>query len=749
MSEIIINNKPYSFSEGESILDVAERNGVHIPTLCYLKDVTPTGACRLCLVQVEGAARLQAACVTYAANGMKVETDNDYIWKNRKDMLDFILIKHPLDCPVCDKAGECELQDTAFAFGMKEEIVSSDKPADPIVNWNKIVYNSNLCVLCEKCIKSCHEMTGCSALKMDDRGFYNHVTPAKGDTLKCDFCGTCIDRCPVGALLDSQFHHSARVWDLENKVTSSAFSPDGAAVEYGLKDGKIMRAKAVGSGQITAQDRFAFKYLDSADRALNPKVNSGGSLNTTNWNETETILKDKMNGLKGDEIALVAGSTLTNEAFAAYKKMMTELGSSKIVSDTDIALGGFYDKYAAKFGTMENIGNLSDIKDSDVIFVIGCDLRREAVGVKHRIMNAVIHNDAKLYVAGLKKYEYDLFTTKTVMAEYGDFAGALEELKKDAPKPENQTNPNVIKVENDRDRYIPAVLETAKKVSVIIGDEYIQSGTDPDAVLAFCDFIGKDLLKSVFVVNDQVNYMGAVVNGFVRTGYTAEKLTEELSSGKIKLLLTAGYNTKPNCEVSSKLESAFAKAGTFVAADIFKTGTAVKANMILPVKDALETVGTFTTLDGRLVSLERIVDAKGSQKTHVQVASMIAALAGKTVASCAFETFHKDVAGKNGFPALDYSEVDGTIAKAKTNSWNTTAYTYKKPAEKTCVVYMNPRYHTNIITAKSFEPKSDSGREYFFPVAKEILAGEGASYSGAAESAIIAKGVVVVSRDFQ
>lgn len=748
MAEIIINSNPYSFEEGESILDVAERNGIHIPTLCYLKDVTPTGACRLCLVQVEGADRLQAACVTYAKEGMNVETENDHIWKNRKDMLDFILIKHPLDCPVCDKAGECELQDTAFEFGMKEEQVSSEKPDEPIVKWNKIVYNSNLCVLCEKCMKSCHEMTGCSALKMEDRGFYNHVTPAKGDTLGCDFCGTCIDRCPVGSLLDAQFHHAARVWDLEEKVTASVFSPDGCPVEYSTKDGKILRAKALADGQITAQDRFAFKYLESADRVLNPKVNKDGNLTETNWEEAEALLKDKLSGIKGENVALVAGSTITNESMAAYKKLMDGIGSTKIVSDTDIALGDFYKKYSDKFGTMENIGTLADIKDSDIIFVIGSDLRREAVGVKHKIMNAVIHNNAKVYVAGLKKYEYDLFTTKTFMAEFGDFAGALEEMKKDAPAPINQTNPHVIEVKNDRDLYIPASLEKAKKVSVVIGDEYIQSGTDANAVLAFCDFIGQEKLKSVFVVNDQVNYMGAVVNGFVGTGYTAENLTKDLTSGNIKLLINAGFNAKPNCEVSTKLETAFAKAGTYLAADIFKTGSAVTANVILPVKDALETVGTFTTMDGRLVALEKIVEAQGSQKTHIQVASMLGEMMGQSITACAFETFHNDVAGKNGFPAVDYSEVDGTIAKEKSNKWNSTSFSYTKPAAKTCVTYMNPRYHANMITAKSFVAATEESREYFFPVNKEILAGEGTDYKGATESDDIAKGVVVISRDY-
>lgn len=749
MSEIIINSKPYSFNEGESILEVAERNGIHIPTLCYLKDITPTGACRLCLVQVEGAGRLQAACVTYAKDGMKVETDNEHIWKNRKDMLDFILIKHPLDCPVCDKAGECELQDTAFEFGMTEEMVTSDKPKDPLADWNKIVYNSNLCVLCEKCIKSCHEMTGCSALKMEDRGFYNHVTPAKGDTLKCDFCGTCIDRCPVGALLDSQFHHSARVWDLENKITSSVFSPLGDPVEYGLLSGQIRRGKALDSGQITAKDRFAYKYLESADRIMKPKTSVDGSLTATNWEEAEELLKDKLAGIKGEEIALVAGSTLTNEAMAAYKKLMAGAGSSKIVSDTDIAMGSFYDKYSAKFGTLENIGTVTDIKDSDIIFIIGCDLRREAVALKHKIMNAVIHNNAKLYVVGAKKYEYDAFTTKTIMAEYGDFAGALEILKQDAPAPENQTNPNVIDVVNDKDLYLPAALKRAKKAAVIIGDEYIQSGTDADAVLAFCDYIGQDMLKSVFVVNDQVNYMGAVVNGFVRNGYTAENLTEELTSGKIKLLINAGFNARPNCEVSAKLETAFAKAGYYVAADIFKTGSALTANVVLPAKDALETLGTFTTLDGRLVQLTPVSDIKGDQKTHVQIASLLGAAIGQQITACSKETFKGDVAGKNGFPAMQLFEVDGTVAKEKSNGWNATSYSYKKPAAKTCVMYMNPRYHSNIITAKSYLAATEDHREFFFPVNKEILAGEGAEYSGAETSPMIAKGVVFISRDFK
>jgi len=144
-------------------------------------------------------------------------------------------------------------------------------------------------------------------------------------------------------------------------------------------------------------------------------------------------------------------------------------------------------------------------------------------------------------------------------------------------------------------------------------------------------------------------------------------------------------------------------------------------------------------MDGRLVALEKIVDAKGSQKNHVEIASILAGLFGHQQTTCAFETFHGDVAGKNGFPAVDYAEVDGTIAKAKSSEWNATSYLYKKPAEKECTIYVNPRYHANIVTAKSYEAATEESREFFFPVVKETLT---------AENDVIAKGVKLITKDF-
>jgi len=245
----------------------------------------------------------------------------------------------------------------------------------------------------------------------------------------------------------------------------------------------------------------------------------------------------------------------------------------------------------------------------------------------------------------------------------------------------------------------------------------------------------------VIVLNDQVNYMGSIVAGYAGNGYTAQKLVGDLNSGKIKLLINAGFNAPKSCEPAKALEAAFKKAGTYVAVDIFKKDAAV----MLPAKDSLETVGTFTTLDSRLVPVNKIVDAKGTQKTHVQTAAFIGELIGAPVSACAFETFKKDVAPAYGAQDMELNEVDGRIGKIKTNAFAKTDYTYRKGEQKVCTIPVNPRYHTNIITAKSYVAASESHREFHFPVVCEVLAGEG---TGKDVSPEMAKGVIITTKEF-
>ncbi|MEF3255820.1 MAG: (2Fe-2S)-binding protein, partial [Deferribacterales bacterium] len=388
---------------------VARKNNINIPVMCYLEHITPTGACRLCLVEVDGYPKPMAACVTYAIEGMKVYTDTEEVKKNRNKMMEFILIKHPLDCPVCDKAGECMLQDTAYAFGIKEESVKSEKPNKPVFDWKMIIHDANLCVLCERCVKICHEITGNSALKIEDRGFNNIIVPAKGDTLNCDFCGLCVDSCPVGALLDKPYKHSVRSWDLEKKVSVCTNCPVGCTVEYDIKDDEVYRARSTKESFVCSKGRYTYKYPDHPTRFLKPLINDGGFRETdidTIVDKASTLISEVANNYGADSVVILVGGRLSTESLFAYK-ILADKNSFRIFSEVDFEDNGYFDLYKRKFNTLDTVGTIDDIKKSDLIFVIGSDLNTETLGVKWRLMNAVIHNDSKLVTIGVKKYEYD------------------------------------------------------------------------------------------------------------------------------------------------------------------------------------------------------------------------------------------------------------------------------------------------------------------------------------------------------
>ncbi|WP_265820812.1 molybdopterin-dependent oxidoreductase [Geovibrio ferrireducens] len=727
MAAIIINGNTYSFEKGESILDVANRNGVHIPTLCYLKEITPIGACRLCLVQVDGAKRLQAACVTYAMDGMKVETDNEYIWTHRKQMLDFILIKHPLDCPVCDKAGECMLQDTAYEFGMMTEKVSSEKPKDPKANWNKIVYNSNLCVLCERCIKSCHEMTGCSALKMEDRGFYNHVVPSEGDTLNCDFCGTCIDRCPVGALLDTQFHNQARVWDLTETVTASPFSASEGDIVYGVLDGKIERGKSVEGAQISSQSRFGFNYIENPSRIKTPLVKSNGEAAPKSWEEVMTVLKDRLAGCKPENTAMLMGSRLTSEAIAAYKALMAAVGSKKIVTEADFTKPVFMKKYKEKFGTFANIGRADDLKNCDVIFVIGADLRREAVGLKWRMMNSVIHNGCKLITVGLKRYEYDVFTNKSLLADSGDFGGIFEKIRTD----------NAEAFCDIRD-----YINEGKRVGIIVGNEYTSACPQPEAVLAFADFIGKEKMSCFMVANDKTNIYGLYAQELFAGGYSADELIKDLEAKNIKNLFLVGFNNTYTGDTADKLNNALRSAETVVAVDLFNDGTSARANVFLPAKAALEVDGSFVKIGGRVSKVRKVVDTPGEQKSDTEIASMLAGLFKASVPACPEEIYNTMLAGRYGYPEVKFTILDSCLVIRTSPVFNETPFKYEQPKSADKTVSINPRHHSGTITAKAnFTVRDEFAVQNFhFEQTAETISAETCECA--------AKGVKLVTRKF-
>lgn len=741
MPDIYINEKKYPFKEGDTVLEVAKRNNIYIPVMCYLDKITPTGACRLCLVEIEGLDKPAAACVTYALDGMKVFTDTEKVMKDRKRMLDFVLIKHPLDCPICDKAGECMLQDTAYEFGINEESVPSEKPDKPVFDWNFIINDTNLCVMCERCVKVCHEITGCSALKIEERGFNNIINTTDGTELSCDFCGLCVDYCPVGALLDKPYKHSVRSWDLDKKNTFCNLCPIGCEVEVNIHNNEIYRCRSTENSFICSLGRYAFKHPDHEDRIETPLMKGAEGFSEISWSDAFDEIKVRLKNIKenygDDSIALLLGSRLSNEAIFGYKKLSDELKFDKVLADVEFENGNFYKLHKEKFGTFENIGSIEGIKNSDLVFVIGSDIANEALGIKWSIMNAVVHNNAKLVTIGAQKYEYDYFTDVSILADYGDYAGIFENIKTG---------------KEDIPASVRDYIEQAEKISFIVGNEYISAEKQPESIYAFFDYAGADKVENFFVVSDKTNITALLNSGILENGYTPAKLNKDMANSKVKAVLAVGFYPSATYGVYKSLRNSVENLDLFASIDMYKNNFNRNADILLPALTSLETEASYTSIEGKIFKTEIVHEHKYSAVSDVEILSGIAGALGVKLPKTASEFWNGYIAGENGYPKMDFYEIDGCIRKQDECDVSKTSFSFQQPAQGTVEIFVNAKHHNNFLSTKAIVEKDVDGyvKKYYFDVDETVLSGKDACFDGHCSiNDEIAKGTVLIPKNLK
>lgn len=738
MGQIYINDKLYDFKEGETILDIARRNEIDIPVMCYLEHITPTGACRLCLIEIEGVAKPVAACVTYAIDGMKVKTNTEKVVKNRKKMMEFVLMKHPLDCPVCDKAGECMLQDTAYSFGIKEETFKTEKPAKPKFDWDMIIHDANLCVLCERCVKLCHEVAGCSALEIQERGFENIINTKNGANLSCDFCGICVDYCPVGALLDKPYKHSVRAWDLQRKQSVCTMCPVGCKIEYGLYDGEIYRATSADGGFVCSLGRYAFKYTDNPERVTTTLKKGNNEFETVDFDDSIKNVIEKVDKIKeyyGEgSVAFLVGGSLSCEDIAAVKYLADKIAGGKVVSDVAIEYEKYYNEYFKKFSTYNNIGKLPNLRDSELTFVIGADLKTESLGVKWDIMNAAVRNDGKLVTITLREPEYEYMADAALKADYGDFAGVFEKIKNSSER-----------VYSDIREYI----KDAKKISFVVGNEYMQAEKQLKSVFAFLDYAGgREKLYNFINTCDKANYISLL--NIIGNEYTADSFIKELESGKIKALIVVGFDTLNVGKGYKSIQKNAFNLELIVSIGMFTDNFSRNADIFFPATGYLEQESTFVTMDNRLIRSEKIIDAPGQTYPVSYIMSRLAKIKGFELPDNNEEIFNGLLSGKYGFPEIKYSEIDGYLYKVVDWSYSNTEYVYKEFPKGTVEVIVNERYHNGNLTKKAALEKKDGEayRKYYFDVKGDVISGEDACYDGKCTlNTGVAKGVVLIPKN--
>src|SRR5216117_2681504 len=340
-----INEREVQVPQGTLVIEATRRMGTEVPSFCYYPGLSLQAACRMCLVEVEKAPKLQTACTLVATEGMIVRTDTEQVRQARKYMLEFLLTNHPLDCPVCDKGGECELQDMVFRYGAGESRYEEAKLHVDEEQWSPVVfYDAPRCILCFCCVRICNEGMGVNALGIVNRGAVSEIAPNHGDHLECDECGMCIDICPVGALTSGTYRYKTRPWEMTHTGTICTHCSDGCKTTLGVRRAdtgmEIVRGdnrdkSGINGDFLCIKGRYAFDFANHEDRLTQPLIRKNGRLTPSTWEEAfelvGTRFKEICDREGGRSIGIVGSTRTTNEEnYLLQKFARMVLGTNNI-----------------------------------------------------------------------------------------------------------------------------------------------------------------------------------------------------------------------------------------------------------------------------------------------------------------------------------------------------------------------------------------------------------------------------------
>src|ERR1700688_3233498 len=632
-----IDDRDVIVPPGTLVIEAARRMGIEVPSFCYFPGLSLQAACRMCLVEVEKAPKLQTACTLVAMPGMIVRTSTPQVHEARKGMLEFLLANHPLDCPVCDKGGECELQDMVFTYGADKSRFNEEKRHQPEQKWSEAVYyDAPRCILCFRCVRVCDEGMDVKALGVGARGSQSVIIPNGEDHLDCEECGMCIDICPVGALTSGTYRYKTRPWEMKYVSTVCTHCSNGCKTTLSVRNKEILRANnrdlsGFNKDFLCVKGRFGFDFTSHPERLKLPLVRRDGKLVPSSWEdalaEVSRRLAEVHKASGADSIGFIGSNRTTNEEnYLLGRIARASIGTNNIdhhrTADYASMIVALCTQAASARPTMPHLC------DADALWLVVRDPTEQSPLVAWQIRSAIRHRGARLYI--VKSKSIKLLRKAKGFAEVpeGREATAVRWLAGG----EAQLDAGTI----ERLSSLKASLEKESNVVIVFGAElagaairdlvkYGSSLPGQTRYMALGDYANSrgaadmgqlpDLLPGYVSVTDaKAREKFAALWGAKlpeKPGMNARGMLASAAKGQLHALYVVGANPVKTFGVSAT--DRLGKLGLLIVQDLFLTETAQLADIVLPAAAAYEKNGTMTNSAGEVQLVLKGGDVMGTR----------------------------------------------------------------------------------------------------------------------------------------
>lgn len=628
MVEIELDGKKVDIAPGSMVMHAAEKAGVYIPHFCYHKKLSIAANCRMCLVDVEKAPKPMPACATPVTQGMVVRTKSDKAIKAQKSVMEFLLINHPLDCPICDQGGECQLQDLAVGYGgsgsryKEEKRVVPHKDVGPLISMEEM----SRCIHCTRCVRFGQEIAGAMELGMSHRGEHSEIETFLGATVDSELSGNMIDICPVGALTSKPFRYSARTWEMSRRKSISPHDSTGANLVVQVKNHRVMRVlphenEAVNECWIADRDRFSYEALNGPDRLLQPMLKQGGEWRAVDW---QTALEYAANGLNAVKtqhgaasIGTLASPHSTLEELYLAAKLIRGLGSQNI--DSRLRAGAVVPGNGAHWlgRSIESLTHL------DRVLVIGSNLRKDHPLFAQRVRQAV-RKGAQVHAISDTHQNWAMELVTQTVSPFGEWVRSLAQLAKALAELNGVEAP--IEVDTSEHwRAIAKSLCSGNQRAVLLGNA-VAHHDNLQSILTLANWIGDQSGATVGFLTEAANTVGAQLVGATATGQglSARQMVESADIKAYVLL-----NTEPIHDVwgAGEAQQSISKAELVISLSPFKSNMDI-SDLLLPIAPFTETSGSFVNAEGRLQSFHAVVKPQGETRPGWKVLRALGSMLG-------------------------------------------------------------------------------------------------------------------------